>query len=109
MFLDDDSDRHILFTNHFSFGPKMVWNAADCITELEKEWDLVFLDHDLNFSAFQNPAEENTGSEVVRWVVANKPKVKEFIVHSYNHLQAPKMVDNLIAAGYKASWRPFDY
>lgn len=110
LFLDDDSDRHARFTNHFSFGPKMVWSAAECISELGKQnFDLVFLDHDLRGIHFDDPDNENSGSEVVRWIVAYKPTVKEFVVHSYNHVQAPKMVKNLIDAGYKASWKPFDY
>jgi len=109
LFLDDDRERHARFTNHFSFGPKMVWSAEECISELKKEWDLVFLDHDLRGIHFDDPNEENSGSGVVRWIITNKPTVKEFIVHSYNHVQAPKMVKDLIAAGYKASWEPFDY
>ncbi len=108
--LDDDKSRMAKFFYLKGDDDLMrVWNAKDCISSLKlEEWDLVSLDHDLRGQPYDDPTEENSGSEVVRWIVANKPKVKEFVVHSYNHLQAPKMVESLIGAGYKAEWVPFN-
>lgn len=110
LFLDDDKLRHSKFFQTKKQGEELrqAWNAADCIKALEDgHWNLVQLDHDLE-DIYQDPAEENTGSEVVRWVIINKPQVDKFIVHSYNETEAPKMVEALLEAGYWAVWIPFN-
>ncbi len=108
--LDDCPNRMAkFFANKGEEDLMRVWNAKDCIESLRlEEWDLVSLDHDLDQMPYDNPQKENTGSGVVRWIVANKPKVKRFVVHSYNNLQAPKMVEALKGAGYEAVWEPFN-
>ena len=110
LFCDDDSSRHSKFFQTKEQGDELrqVWNAADCIEALkEGRYDLVSLDHDLNGEAYQNPTEKNTGSEVVRFITANKPDVKEFVVHSYNEFAAKNMVEDLQKAGYRVEWSPF--
>ena len=48
-----------------------------------------------------------SGMEVIRWIEANKPRVKLFIVHSQNPCGTPEMVERLRAAGYPAWAVPF--
>ncbi len=112
LFLDDDQERHEKAINN-AF-PSDFWShvfcADSCIKELQnKKWDLVSLDHDLNGKPFDSPGNKNSGSEVVRWIIENKPDVESFIVHSYNHIEAPKMVSQLRKAGYVANYEPFNY
>lgn len=110
-FLDDDKNRQMKrFWAKGDDDLRQVWNAADCIEALkEGGWSICSLDHDLNLKPFDDPSIENCGSAVVRWIVKNKPDVEEFIVHSYNDRESPKMVDMLKKAGYKkVSWQPFN-
>ena len=110
LILDDCKKRQAKFFQTKEQGDELrqVWNATDCIEALkEGRYDLVSLDHDLNGEAYQNPAEKNTGSEVVRFITANKPDVKEFVVHSYNEFAAKNMVEDLQKAGYRVEWSPF--
>jgi CheY-like chemotaxis protein len=107
--LDDDKSRMAkFFLNKQDTDLRQVWNAADCIEALKDgHYDICQLDHDLE-GVYQDPAEENTGSGVVRWVVENRPQVDKFIVHSYNERAALGMVEALLAAGYWAVWIPFN-
>ena len=108
--LDDDRSRQLKFFLAEKQGEEVwqVWNAADCIEALKDgKWSIVQLDHDLE-GIYQDPAEENTGSGVVRWIVENRPQVDKFIVHSYNERCAPGMVEDLLKAGYWAVWIPFN-
>lgn len=72
-----------------------------------KEVDQLFLDHDLGEETFADSNIENCGMEVVRWMVKNKPIVKEVIVHSLNAPAAENMVELLKSAGYNAIRIPF--
>ncbi len=111
LFLDDDKSRHSKFFQTKESGDdfRQVWNTADCIEALkEGGWKVASLDHDLLGEPYQNPLDENCGSAVVRWIVANKPDVEEFVIHSYNHVASPIMVTDLQKAGYRAAWSPFD-
>jgi hypothetical protein len=105
LFLDDFSERSAEFLALVPHG-HWVETAADCIARLAEPWDVVFLDHDLGGMAFVDPREEDTGSGVVRWVVAQRPAVGRFIVHSLNQGAAEQMVADLQAAGYPAEYRP---
>lgn len=88
----------------------IVDTAEACIAELQKAtepWDWVFLDHDLGEEIYVDTAEKNTGSEVVRWIRANKPEIKNIIVHSLNHSAAHYMAMDLLGAEYEAKAIPF--
>lgn len=94
-------------------------NAANLILALEEannsgnDFDLVFLDHDLGgkppdyYGQFTDPAGTNTGSEVVRWIVANQIKKWPVIIHSINSVEGPNMRTNLQNAGFEAHYIPF--
>jgi hypothetical protein len=66
-----------------------------------------FLDHDLGGKQWVDSAEKNTGMEVVRWIVANKPPLKHVVVHSHNNIAAKEMRLKLADAGYSVEEVPF--
>ena len=105
LFLDDFPERSAEFLAVVPHG-HWVETAADCIARLAEGWDIVFLDHDLGGEIFVDPRQEDTGSGVVRWVVANRPAVGRFVVHSLNEAAAVQMVADLRAAGYPADYVP---
>lgn len=108
LFLDDSQKRIKRFLTEHPHA-HVVETAPDAIAALQaRKWKKVYLDHDLGGEAWVDPKRPDTGSEVVRWVVENKPEVKEFIVHSHNHLAAPFMARALIEAGYETSYIPFN-
>lgn len=83
-----------------------LYTTADeliaCLDKADAVWDMLFLDHDLGNEVYVDPAEHNTGSEVVRWIVLHRPKIKKIIVHSLNTEAAKYMVHDLSQAGYDA-------
>ena len=115
LILDDSQERLNLFVKNFKgIYPNaevfLTTTAKECINYLSEKtvWDLVCLDHDLGDEYYVDPTDSNTGSEVVRWLSANElltPKPK-FIVHSFNHIQAPRMVYDLKLTGYEAHYMP---
>ena len=105
LFLDDLPERSAEFLSVVPHGD-CVDTAAACIARLAEGWDVVLLDHDLGGQAFVDPQEEDTGSGVVRWVVANRPAVGRFVVHSLNEEAGRRMVADLRAAGYAAEYVP---
>ncbi len=107
LFLDDDAQRTQLFVAGVPHAVT-VETAADCIDKLTNhEWDIVCLDHDLGGEVYVDSSREDCGMEVVRWIVENKPKVKLFIVYSYNGSVVQEMVARLVAVDYDAVYIPF--
>jgi len=106
-FLDDDKTRIEVFS---ALCPDAVIaeTAPDAISTIEgKDWDIVFLDHDLGGEQFVDTAREDTGAEVTRWIVKNKPKIDLIIVHSYNPDGAENMRSLLSQADYNVKKVPF--
>lgn len=86
----------------------LVKTAAECIRLLKlREWSTVSLDHDLNGEEYVNSDRADCGMEVVRWIVANKPRVDSFLIHSHNDGAAFEMLHALRTAGYKAYRKRF--
>ena len=107
LFLDDDPLRTSKFRSVHPYATTVA-DAHECIEQLAKQdWEIVCLDHDLGGEIFVAPEFDNTGSAVVRWIVANKPKVTRFFVHSFNTPAALEMVRALQAAGYWCRYTPF--
>jgi len=106
LFLDDNPNRIKNFRSRVPYAT-IVETAHDCIEQLNNDWDVVFLDHDLGGEIFVDPEQDNTGSEVIRWIEVNKPKIQKVIVHTCNHEVSDKMINDLIAAGYPATYIPF--
>jgi len=70
-------------------------------------WDAVCLDHDLGGEIFVDTALPNTGSEVARGILRDRPQVDLFLVHFYNTPAREAMVRDLSLAGYRAAEMPF--
>jgi hypothetical protein len=87
----------------------LAFNAETAIGVMEKCKDIstAFLNHDPGGTAYQPHWEKNSGSEVVRWVMKNKPSVGRFVVHSMDTPAANRMVSALQRAGYDACYVPF--
>lgn len=75
--------------------------------EASPPFDEVYLDHDLGGETFADSSQPNTGMEVVRWIVANRPTIGAVIVHSLNAPAANEMVARLRDAGYTAEYVNF--
>ena len=107
LFLDDNPHRTKKFVSHYLWA-KTVETSEDCIKELGiNEYHVLFLDHDLGGEQFVDSGREDTGMEVVRWMVENKPNVGDVIVHSHNTPAGIEMVAKLEDAGYSAVYIPF--
>jgi len=80
-----------------------VETAHECIEIMKKEkFDWIFLDHDLGGEVFVNTDEENTGSEVARWMSKNWDRFEdsEVVIHSYNSAGAQCMQGHIPKAIY---------
>lgn len=106
LFLDDDSYRCAKFRSAVP-SATIVNDAASCISSLHRGWDVVFLDHDLGGTMFQDQSEENSGSAVVRWILDNDPILGKIVVHSLNEPARKAMCQDLANAGYKVRSIPF--
>lgn len=108
LFLDDNPARCRRFRDHCP-GGAVVTNAAEAIQALQagSPWSLVFLDHDLEQVEYADPGGDNTGSAVVRWIAANRPRVSRFIIHTLNERGAQGMLRGLKGAGYRAKYVSF--
>lgn len=107
LFLDDDVTRQARARKLWP-ACTIVETAADCIAHLKGvQFTLVMLDHDLGGEQFVDSKREDCGMEVVRWMVANKPKVGQVVIHSFNPPAAAIMKQDLINAGYDAHYIPF--
>lgn len=108
--LDDDHNRLKVFKSQIPNG-KQFETAEAVIAGIQGNTpiDVLFLDHDLGGETYVDSAEKNTGMEVVRWIVANKPVINQIIVHSHNHPAGVQMTTELTNAGYKTEYIPFLY
>ena len=107
LFLDDCEIRCKKFRSRCP-SATIVNTADECIEKLKgRFWDECHLDHDLGGETYQDSRESNTGMAVVRWIVLNRPDVLTFIVHTYNDVAGPIMVEALEQAGYRVVRAPF--
>ncbi len=108
LFLDDNEIRHRAF-RRVSIGHVVdhVYTAAEAIARLDRAdvYDLVYLDHDLDWQATAGltPLEE-TGQHVAEHIVgmprARRPRAVR--VHSFNPVGGPRMIAILRSAGIPA-------
>ena len=109
LFLDDDPARASAFLEKH---PDAVWvqTVPECLEKLAESWDEVHLDHDLGGEQFVDPAREDCGMEVVRWIARQPRKTfrrTQFLVHSHNIAAAFTMAMTLQSLGYQVDARPF--
>jgi len=106
LILEDDPNRMEVFRVAFKDRHEIsaADNAADFITLLNTQAaEVIFLDHDLGGLQFVDTADKNTGSEVVRHLVANfgGSHSVPIIIHSHNTPAAARMQDTLRAGGFR--------
>lgn len=117
LILEDDQNRIATFRNKLSRHTLVfVETASDAIAtikgaaEVGSAFDVIFLDHDLGGEAYVDPSNQNTGSEVVRWLTSYGGVLEQpyIIIHSMNHPAATSMQKALDRDGYEFVYRiPF--
>ncbi len=112
IFLDDDTLRTKVAED--KIGCVIVSTVTECIEKIkqetqEKSIEVLFLDHDLGGTSYQDSDDPESAMEVVRWLENNSmvDKIELIIVHSHNRFAAPIMVSRLDLAGYTVSRLPF--
>lgn len=110
--IDDDINRQK------AFAKKLIGhNVASAMTfqlgldALKLNWDYVYLDHDLAEEHYQdlNGKYENTGKDLVKYIIKNKDKYQDtiFVVHTLNPSGGDYMCESLCNAGLKTYRHPF--
>ena len=106
LFLDDEISRRKAFQARCP-SAYLFSDAANAVNSLvDRVWDLVCLDHDLD-DQFDTIGHFNTGMKVVEYICEWRPQIKEIIIHSLNVPAAEEMVRKLQDAGYQAQHIPF--
>jgi len=107
LFLDDDHHRIKQFRSKVPFVT-ITETSQDCIEQLNaRDWDMVFLDHDLGGEVYADSQRTDTGMEVVRHIVKHAPRIGELYIHSGNEPARKEMTAKLVDAGYTATPMPF--
>jgi CheY-like chemotaxis protein len=97
--LEDNKERIKWFKEVFSSESNLFF--ADNVEEAKKillensEFDILFLDHDLDQKIFVNSNEQNTGYQLARFLVENKISFMSIIIHSMNIFGSCRMFDVL--------------
>jgi DNA-binding NarL/FixJ family response regulator len=107
LFLDDSPSRTVVFLKKFPDAHAVETAEAAILALKAEKYDLVSLDHDLGGEAWVDSARPDTGFEVVRWIIENKPEIGEVTIHSHNTKAGPRMAVALKDAGYKSNFFPF--
>jgi CheY-like chemotaxis protein len=111
LLLEDNELRIERFEEHFAGHELHIHRTTTSfLNELAKgdQWDYIFLDHDLGKESMQDPNEQNTGMEAVRWMENNQAWAGTIIVHSWNSSAAGQMVKRLQKEGYDVKRWPYD-
>lgn len=112
LFLDDDHARCHEARGALPYAT-IVTTAAAAIAALADGpatgWDVVLLDHDLGGEVFVDSDREDCGMEVVRWVLAHRPSVRLFLLHSFNAPAARAMRQALQGVGYRSACAPHQH
>jgi len=115
LFLDDQFERHRIFKKIFPEAV-LTCTANEAIWALgSRDFQVASLDHDLAYPDWKTQNNKRpygapgSGSEVVEWIVKNRPKVERFWIHSHNRDAGWKMVTALRQARYQALYLPFSY
>ena len=117
LFLDDAPERAALMYQRMTQedANNTMWcqTADECIgvlTDYKDELNLVYLDHDLGGTQYQDSKADNCGMEVVRFLEKQNSQLfnhVEFVVHSWNIEAGKRMNRRLLDAGYKTCYIPF--
>lgn len=97
--LEDNSERirwfkSVLKKDSILFFADNVNDAKRTLLE-EKDFDMLFLDHDLDQRVYVDSDENNTGYQLTKFIVENKISFKSAIIHSMNQYGARLMYETL--------------
>lgn len=108
--LEDDNERMTTFRN-YCLQHVRTETAPACIAKIQEAESIneLWLDHDLGGQVYVDSNREDTGMEVVRFLVANdmKSKIKKIFAHTLNTNAGLIMAEDLCKAGYEAYYFPF--
>ena len=111
LFLDDDMTRWSQFPavlRHKGVNLTMVSEAEEAIAEMEqKQFNLIFLDHDLGGQVFVDNTKFVTGLKVARWLEEHPEylsKVMKVVIHSMNPVGSADMLNCLGTKGIILPW-----
>jgi hypothetical protein len=108
LILEDSPERLEQFEDRFPGTPTATTaDAAIDALQVSGRTGALFLDHDLGGEQDADPHGKNTGMEVVRWIVDNRPAIKRVYIHSMNMSAASEMERRLRGAGYVTERIPF--
>jgi len=84
-------------------------NVLDSISVcIYQDFQVLWLDHDLEGKIWEDSNKENTGYQFVKWLVDNnKAKDSLIYIHSMNPIGANKMLNYLLDNGRDGIWIPF--
>jgi hypothetical protein len=110
LILEDNLERIEKFQRVFVNQEPFIFNNVidaynACITY---DFQIMFLDHDLDNKIWVNSKEENTGYQFVKKLVDNKLQQNSLIyIHSMNPIGANKMLNYLLDNGWDGIWIPY--
>jgi hypothetical protein len=110
LILEDNLERinkfKLLFKNQDLYLCQSAQIAKDAC--LLNNFNVLWLDHDLDGKQWEDSQKENTGYTFVKWLVDNELQKDALIyVHSMNPIGANKMLNYLKDNGYDGIWIPF--
>lgn len=109
--LEDSNARIKWFKEVFSSENDLFF--ADNVEEAKKillenpEFDVLFLDHDLDQKVFVSPDESNTGYQLTKFIVENKISFGFAYIHSMNFYGSNLMCKELFEISDRVSQIPF--
>lgn len=112
IFLDDSAIRRKAFRSYFP-STEFAETVPEVIALIERsiknaeEIEYLFLDHDLGGEEYVHSLRNDTGMEVVRWIIKYGPPIREVVVHTCNNVAGWEMLRQLRLAGYNASYVPY--
>src|SRR5574337_139067 len=111
LFLDDDENRHELFTKWLPSADRVFTYDEAATRILRNEYGILFVDHDLSVLDQMvkpgNPTVAKTGMDLAKFIVDECIRPQAIIVHSYNNYAAPIMVELFKSNGIESRWLPF--
>jgi len=109
--LEDNPIRQDKFRELFKNQEVFIYdNTLDafhiCLTI---DFQILWLDHDLEGKIWEDSNKENTGYQFIKWLVDNEKQRNSLIyIHSMNPIGASKMLNYLKDNGYDGIWIPFN-
>lgn len=85
----------VLILAHVEEAKRALW---------EEEFDVIYLDHDLDGRVYVPSDEPNTGYQLAKWIAEYNIPYKEMITHTFNEDGAKRILDVLP----DAKWIPFN-